>query len=73
MSFLKTHYIIVDEKFNSRFSAKKREYIYKIKKSITPFDYKYYWLYKYNIDMEILNKCADMVFKNKDFSNFCRF
>ncbi len=63
---------IVDEKFNSRFSAKKREYIYKIKKVLSPFDYKYYWLYKYDINIDTLNKCAAIILENKDFSNFCR-
>ena len=63
---------IVDEKFNSRFSAKKREYIYKIKKTLSPFDYKYYWLYKYDINIDTLNKCAAIILENKDFSNFCR-
>ncbi len=63
---------VVDEDFNSRFSAKKREYLYKIKNLLSPFDYKYYHLDKYNVDIDLLNKCADIILSNNDFSNFCK-
>ena len=63
---------IVDGKFNSRFSALKREYIYMIKKDTTPFDYKYYWNYKYNFNIDLLNQCSDIILNNTDFSNFCK-
>ena len=63
---------IVDMDFNSRYSAKKREYLYMIKKSVSPFDYKYYHMIKDNIDIDILNQCAEIILKNNDFSNFCK-
>ena len=63
---------IVDDSFNSRFSALKREYIYKIKKVISPFDYKYYWNYKYDFNIDKLKECAKIVLNNDNFSNFCR-
>ena len=63
---------VVDEGFNSRYSAKKREYLYMIKKSVSPFDYKYYHVSRSNIDVDMLNKCAEIILKKNDFSNFCR-
>ena len=63
---------IVDNDFNSRFSALKREYVYIIKKEDTPFDYNYHWTYKYDFDAKILDECADIILNNTDFSNFCR-
>ena len=63
---------IVDLDFNSRFSALKREYIYKLKKTVSPFDYKYFWNYKYDIDLDRLSECAQIVLNNNNFSNFCR-
>ena len=63
---------IVDDNFNSRFCAKKREYLYKIKKSLSPFDYKYYYLCKYDTNIHLLNQCAEIILKNNNFSNFCK-
>mgnify|MGYP001482437949 FL=1 len=63
---------IVDNDFNSRFSALKREYVYIIKKEDTPFDYNYHWTYKYDFDIKILDECADIILNNTNFSNFCR-
>jgi len=63
---------VVDEDFNSRYSAKKREYLYMIKKSVSPFDYKYYHLSKSSIDINVLNECAEIILNNNDFSNFCK-
>ena len=63
---------IVDDNFNSRFSALKREYIYKIKKTVSPFDYKYYWDYKYDFNPDKLDECAQIILDNNNFYNFCR-
>lgn len=63
---------IVDDKFNARFSAVDREYIYKIKKESSPFDYKYYWNYPYDYDINILNNCAKIVIEQNNFYNFCK-
>ena len=63
---------IVDKNFNSRFSAKKREYLYMIKNSVSPFDYRYYHLHKYDINVDLLNECAAIVLNNNNFSNFCK-
>ena len=63
---------IVDDNFNARFSAVDREYIYKIKKECSPFDYKYYWNYPYDYDINILNNCAKIVIEQNNFYNFCK-
>ena len=63
---------IVGDKFNARFSAVDREYIYKIKKESSPFDYKYYWNYPYDYDINILNNCAKIVIEQNNFYNFCK-
>jgi len=66
------HSEIVEEDFNARFSARKREYIYQITNKGTPFNYKYYWLYPYTYDLNVLNSCADIILNQTDFSNFCK-
>ena len=63
---------IVDKDFNSRFSAKKREYVYKVKRSLSPFDYDYYHSHSHNVNFEVLNQCAEIILSNSDFSNFCK-
>ena len=63
---------IVDENFNSRFSAIRREYVYQVINKTNPFNYKYYWEYPYNYSFDILNECADIVMKKNNFYNFCK-
>ena len=63
---------IVNDNFNARFSAIDREYIYKIKKGESPFNYKYFWNYPYDYDINILNDCAKIVSQQNDFYNFCK-
>ena len=63
---------IVEDKFNARFSALNREYVYKIKKSSSAFDYNHYWNYPYEYEIKILKECAQAVLKQKNFYNFCR-
>ena len=58
----------VNLSFNSRFSAKKRCYIYKITKTSSPFNYNRTWFNNYNIDLSLMNKAAELVLGNHDFS-----
>ena len=62
----------VNKNFNSRYSAKKREYLYRISRNYSPFLRKYSWYQKYNIDFNKLQKCSDIILGEHDFSNFCK-
>ncbi len=63
----------VDDDFHSRFSTKKKRYIYKI------FNAQYgdafltdlAWHYKYELDMELINKACPFFCGEHDFSAFC--
>ena len=63
---------IIEGKFNARFSALNREYLYKIKKTNSAFDYNHYWNYPYEYDIQILKECAQIILKQENFYNFCR-
>lgn len=63
---------LVSSDFNSRFSAKSREYIYNISSVKTPFNYKYNWINKANIKYDVLEKCANIILLEKNFFNFCK-
>ena len=63
---------IVQDDFNARFSAINREYIYKINKVESSFDYKYYWSYPYDYNIDILKECAKIVLEQRNFYNFCK-
>ena len=56
---------IVDENFHSRFSAKRRSYIYLISKSKTPFYNRYSYSYYSALDPEILNQISKNLFVKK--------
>ena len=62
----------MNENFNSRYSAKKREYLYRISRNYSPFLRRYSWYQKYNIDFNKLQKCSDIILGEHDFSNFCK-
>jgi len=64
----------VDESFNSRASAKWREYIYVINNSeiFSPFFDKYAWFYRKNIiDENLINEYAKELLGEHDFTSFC--
>ena len=58
--------------FDSRFSAKSRQYVYKINNKYDPFKRNYYWYMNYQIDFKKINKCADIILGNHDFQLFCK-
>ena len=62
----------VNADFDSRFSAKSRQYIYKITNQYSPFKRNYYWYVNYPIDFKKINKCADIILGNHDFQLFCK-
>jgi len=66
ISIINCEYAIND--FSSRFSAIKREYKYKISNNYSPITRKYVWNIKENIDSDKLNKCAELVLGEHDFT-----
>ena len=63
---------VVNDDFHSRFSAKKREYIYYISNNYLPSKRLYRWYYKYTYDISLLNKCADSLIGEHNFSLFSK-
>lgn len=65
---------LVDEKFHSRFDAKKRTYIYIFNKNKSPFYYLYSYNYKplFEYDLMKLNDVSNLLLGEKDFSSFCK-
>ena len=62
----------VSDQFNARFSAKKREYIYYITDDYSPINRQYSWYCKWNFSKEKLNKCADILIGENNFSFFSK-
>ena len=59
--------------FHSRFSAVKREYIYKIQTNFTPISRNFSWSLDSNfIDINILNECSKLVMGEHDFSQLSK-
>lgn len=57
---------------HSRFSALSRTYEYCILRTKDPFLWDSGWLIKGIIDLEILNKAADILKNHNDFTSFCK-
>ncbi len=68
-----TDCIEVDESFHARYSCKSKTYRYYIYASdyADPFCRNYEYLYKNNIDDELLNSCCKEFIGRHDFSAFC--
>lgn len=62
----------VNEKFHSRFDAKKRSYIYLISREKSPFYYRYSYLYNRKIDLSKLKELTRIFVGERDFSSFCK-
>lgn len=57
--------------FHARFSAIKKTYIYKIKKShFSPLLYDYYYFYENHLDVEKIKKASSLFLGKHDFHNF---
>ncbi len=63
----------VNEDFNARFDAVKKEYVYVIEntKIPSPFNYKRAYHYKCPVDVDLMNKAAQQFVGEYDFSSFC--
>jgi tRNA pseudouridine38-40 synthase len=62
----------VDGNMHCRFDAVSREYKYFIFRKKNPFLQDRAFYYPYKIDMELLNKAAELVLLNKDFTSFSK-
>lgn len=62
----------INSDFHARFSARKREYIYKISTMYTPFNRHTSWVLKWDVDIEKMNKCAELLLGKHDFTSFCK-
>ena len=63
----------VDETFHARFSAKEKEYQYRIRNAPlrSPFDWRTTWLVKQNLDLERMSIAAEKLTGAHDFTSFC--
>lgn len=62
----------VDENFHSRFSAKRRSYIYLISTKKSPFYDRYSYTLSYNLNQEKLNELSSVLRGAHDFTSFCK-
>ena len=63
---------LVDENFHSRFSAKKRAYIYLISTQKSPFFDRYSYNFYSELNPQKLNEISSTLTGNKDFSSFSK-
>ncbi|MBE6795228.1 MAG: tRNA pseudouridine(38-40) synthase TruA [Ruminococcaceae bacterium] len=63
----------VPYEFNARFDCVKKEYVYVIENSVvaSPFMFKHSFNYKYDLDVELMNRAAKFFIGTFDFSAFC--
>lgn len=61
-----------DEDFHSRFSAKKRTYIYLISKHKSPFFHKYSYYHHNELNLNELNQISKAFIGKKDFTSFSK-
>ena len=62
----------VTSDFHSRFSALKREYIYKISTEYSPIERDYYWSIQEEIDIQKLHDCAKLIVGEHDFTQLSK-
>tara|TARA_Y100000746_G_C15398795_1_gene405461 strand:+ start:285 stop:1019 length:735 start_codon:yes stop_codon:yes gene_type:complete len=63
---------LVNDKFNSRFSATRREYIYNITDEYSPINRMYFLHHKWPVDKEKLSVCADLLIGENDYTQFSK-
>jgi len=75
---LKTNDILITDinevpiDFHSRFSAIKREYIYKISTKYSPIERSYYWNVSEEINLKKLDNCANLIIGEHDFTQLSK-
>lgn len=64
----------VSSEFNARFDAQSRSYQYRISKSKNPFlTHLCCFYFKTTIDVEKMNRAANILLKHTDFQSFCKY
>ena len=63
---------LVDEQFHSRFSAKRRSYIYLISNKKSPFYDRYSFTIFNELNIEKLNLLSSVLLGEQDFTSFCK-
>ncbi len=63
---------LVDNEMHTRFSAKSRTYKYYISTKKNPFKENFSYQYYPKLDMEIMNKAAQLLLKYTDFTSFSK-
>ena len=63
---------LVQDDFNARYSAIKRDYIYNLSTSYNVFNRNYEWYFKFSVDKKKLSKCSEIILKQNNFKNFCK-
>ena len=63
---------IVEDDFHARFSATARKYEYRLVKAFSPVTRNYTTALKWEIDKNLLNKCAELLLGKHDFTSFCK-
>ena len=59
-----------DDRFHARHSAKSRQYVYKLSKKRNPFERKFIWNIKDNLDISAMQEAANLLVGEHDFSSF---
>ncbi len=62
----------VEKTFSARYSAKEREYLYRITNHETSLDRKYVWQLGYELDLDLMNRAAQSIIGSHDFQAFCK-
>jgi tRNA pseudouridine38-40 synthase len=62
----------VDKDANARFSAISRTYEYRISRLKNPFQYELTYYYNNHLDLQLMNKGAEIIMKYTDFTSFSK-
>ncbi len=62
----------VPETFNARYSVVERRYKYFISTQRSPLQRRYEWWIKYKMDIDRMNRCAEIIQGEHDFASFCK-
>jgi tRNA pseudouridine38-40 synthase len=62
----------VDERFHARYSARSRRYRYAIARVPTALLRRYTWTLGYQLDVPVMQRCAEMIRGEHDFQSFCK-